>query len=224
MLPFLDTMRTGVQEASAILILSELRRRHPSTPHARREMARLIAILLIPIALASSPESSTTMSVREWLADQGLSCCIDTIIRKPTWFRTGGSVDAVTDVRYLTDEMVDALDMPQVKRNILKGLASEEREKAAVRRRQSARDQEGRYAFLYATLDTLFRGFMLGFGTSFIYETLILSRDYYQAEEDLMKRTSRAGLRAAVLGLAVALVMSGGSIFVPNSLRHGWLR
>lgn len=187
-------------------------------------MARLIAILLIPIALASSPESSTTMSVREWLADQGLSCCIDTIIRKPTWFRTGGSVDAVTDVRYLTDEMVDALDMPQVKRNILKGLASEEREKAAVRRRQSARDQEGRYAFLYATLDTLFRGFMLGFGTSFIYETLILSRDYYQAEEDLMKRTSRAGLRAAVLGLAVALVMSGGSIFVPNSLRHGWLR
>lgn len=64
---------------------------------------------------------------------------------------------------------------------------------------------------------------MLGFGISFIYETLILSKDFYQATDELTPRVLRTTIRASVLGLAVALTLCGGSIVIPNRLRHGWL-
>ena len=64
---------------------------------------------------------------------------------------------------------------------------------------------------------------MLGFGISFIYETLVLSKDFYQATDELTPRVIRASFRASVLGFAVALTLCGGSIIIPNRLRHGWL-
>ena len=92
-----------------------------------------------------------------------------------------------------------------------------------MERAQYMRSSE-RVATLLASLETLSRGFMLGFGISFIYETLLLNRDFYKAEEDLTPRVKRATLRAAVLGCATAVTMHGSAIFLPRSLRHNWLK
>ena len=67
-------------------------------------------------------------------------------------------------------------------------------------------------------------GFMLGFGVSFIYETLLLNRDFYAAESDLAARVRRASFRALVLGCATAVTMHGSAIIVPHWLRHNWLK
>ena len=73
-----------------------------------------------------------------------------------------------------------------------------------MERAQYMRSSE-RVATLLASLETLSRGFMLGFGISFIYETLLLNRDFYKAEEDLTPRVKRA-----------TLMCEGNRILSPN--------
>jgi len=135
-------------------------------------------------------------------------------------------VDSLSDLRYLTDDIIARLPIPQVKRNILKALASRARDEA----RSEFADKRKRDAYTrnwlenaLAASETISRGFMLGFGLSFIYETLILNPDFYNAVEDLKPRVHRAAFRATVLGFAVAVTMHGASMFVPFSIRSRWV-
>ena len=157
--------------------------------------------------------------VKEHLADHGLRCCIDVILRRSTWTSYGGGVDSIDDIRHLTEGQVVRLPMPQVKREILIALANQHRRE----HKQRATGWRDWLSACSAAVETLLRGFALGFGLSFIYETLMLNRDFYQSSEDLCPRIHRASLRAAVLGIAVAVTMYGAAIIVPHSLRHHWL-
>ena len=84
--------------------------------------------------------------------------------------RTGGSVkaqagmDTPADVRFMSDDIISMLPMPALKKNILKLLALEER-------RRSTRAMDWLENAI-AACDTLLRGFMIGFGASFMYETI----------------------------------------------------
>ena len=120
-----------------------------------------------------------------------------------------------------------------MKANILKALASTERERWRFEHEQRERDRRSTHGWrlllsdlfssALAALETLSRGFTLGFGCSFIFESLLLNRDFYYAEEDLKPRVRRATFRAAVLGLALAVMLHGGSMFLPHALRYKWL-
>merc|ERR1711907_907423 len=95
------------------------------------------------------------------------------------------------------------LPIPPVKRERLQRLASQARDRAARDRSEQSRRESWTLHWmenLLAALETLSRGFFLGFGLSFIYETLVLNRDFYNASDDLAARVKRASLRAAALG------------------------
>ena len=83
-------------------------------------------LLAYPASCAATRPFS--VPVRQYLADNGLACCTDAILRKPGWWTTGAGVDSISDLKYLSDDQIDKLPMPQVKRNILKSLAGEARE------------------------------------------------------------------------------------------------
>ena len=181
---------------------------------------------------AAPPAPAARPSIAEFLSQHGLACCVDPITRKGSWFQAGGSVDAVSDLGYLTDEIISRLPLPQVKRNILEALASQARDEAS-KAHEAARlelsEQRRREVWTWnwveytlAASETMLRGFMLGFGLSFIYETLILNQDFYIAVEDLKPRVHRATVRAIALGGAVAVTMQGASILVPFALRSRW--
>lgn len=179
--------------------------------------------LVVPDSGYVTPSDVTC---KEYLVLEGLACCTDVIMRKSGWFTSGGGVDQVSDIRFLTDDLITRLPIPRVKQNVLRSLASKSRERE---RRHAAheRRKEGWTHFwlenMLAAADTLARGFMLGFGLSFIYESLLLNRDFYTAADDLAPRVRRASFRAAALGAAVALTMHGASMFVPHMVRHSWL-
>jgi hypothetical protein len=171
----------------------------------------------------------TPPRIDEFLAGAGLACCVDVI--------TKGGVDAPDDIRFLTNDLIQRLKLPPVKQNILMGLAADARERVQ-RDRERARESETRahrdrmrreswtrhwFENLLAALETMVRGFTLGFGLSFVYETVLLNRDFYTAVDDLHARVQRAALRAAVLGGAVATVMNGVSLFVPYRVRDRWV-
>jgi len=172
----------------------------------------------------------TPPRIDEFLAGAGLACCVDVITTK-------GGVDAPDDIRFLTNDLIQRLKLPPVKQNILMGLAADARERVQ-RDRERARESETRahrdrmrreswtrhwFENLLAALETMVRGFTLGFGLSFVYETVLLNRDFYTAVDDLHARVQRAALRAAVLGGAVATVMNGVSLFVPYRVRDRWV-
>jgi multidrug efflux pump subunit AcrA (membrane-fusion protein) len=181
-------------------------------------------LMLLVISLVAGADSGALPSdVKQYLYDNGLECCVAQIMSKPSWWSAGTGLDSLSDLRFLGDREIDRLPIPEVKRTILRTLAGEAREERRVERAQYMRSSE-RVATLLASLETLSRGFMLGFGISFIYETLLLNRDFYKAEEDLTPRVKRATLRAAVLGCATAVTMHGFAIFLPHSLRHNWLK
>ena len=170
------------------------------------------------------PSTSPAFTLHEFLADHGLECCIDVITRRPTWLRSGGSIDTYGDLRFLEAAQIDSLPLPPIKLNILRELASEGREQARRQKaRQRKKEEQSGWPFVFATCDTLLRGFMLGFGLSFMYETLILNRDFYQATDDLMPRVQRASVRGSVLGTATAMVLVGSAFLVPHGLRYRWL-
>ena len=187
---------------------------------------------MLGAARAGGPIAAPT-ALAEFLEQQGLGCCADVITRRNGWLRAGGAVDAPGDLHHLTDDIIKRLPIPRVKQNILTALAAKAREDAERRRRDEARDEADRrrreawtrhwFENLLAAAETISRGFTLGFGLSFIYETLILSTDFYTAVEDLGARVHRAAFRAAVLGLAVAVTTHGASIFVPFSIRNTWV-
>ena len=188
-------------------------------------MLRLVLTVLIAHVATSSGSASASAidDARTFLADNGLASCTDAILRKPGWWTTGAGVDSISDLKYLSDDQIDKRPMPQVKRTILKSLAGEAREqRRADRAAQATLGQ--RLESLLAALETMLRGFMLGFGASFIYECMWLNRDFYSAEGDLDARVRRAAFRAAVLGCATAVTMHGMAIVVPHSLRHKWLK
>mmetsp|Transcript_45174 Transcript_45174/g.118573 ORF Transcript_45174/g.118573 Transcript_45174/m.118573 type:complete len:143 (-) Transcript_45174:444-872(-) len=108
----------------------------------------------------------------------------------------------------------------------LKSLASQHRQRLQ-RDRQEERSRESwtRHWLenFLAAFETLSRGFMLGFGLSFIYETLLLNRDFYVEVEKLTPRITRAAFRASALGVAVAVTMHGSAIVIPHSWRSSWM-
>lgn len=135
-------------------------------------------------------------------------------------------VDTPADVEFLRDADIDSLWMPVVKRNVLKKLALAKK----VRRQQEqtnasrgARWQTKLLGDVVSTLETLLRGFFLGFGLSTVYEMLVVSKDFYTAMEDVGQRVRRAALRACVLGTATALVLVGSAIVIPSPLRASWM-
>lgn len=164
-------------------------------------------------------ETAPTQTLAEFLAGEGLACCVDVITTK-------GGVDTPDDVRFLSDDLIQGLRMPPVKQAILKRLALDARERAQrAHRDRLRREAWTRHWFenLLAAMETLVRGFTLGFGLSFIYETLLLNRDFYTAVDDLYARVQRAAFRAAVLGCAVATAMNGVSMFIPYRVRDSWV-
>ena len=186
--------------------------------HVRQLLATSSALVT-----ASSPP---TVDLREYLASEGLACCVEVLTRRSSWTQSGGGVDDVGDLPFLTDEQIGRLPMPQVKQNILKALAARERDGARRQRaheRQRAGWLEGWLENTLSALETLTRGFTLGFGSSFIFESLFLNRDFYTASEDLSVRIRRAAIRASALGGAVAVTMHGSAIIVPHAWRHVWL-
>ena len=108
----------------------------------------------------------------------------------------------------------------------MKALAARERDNARRTRAEERRRESWTRHWLENTLsalETLSRGFTLGFGASFIFETLFLNRDFYTASEDLAVRIRRAAVRASALGSAVAVTMHGSAIVVPHAWRTMWL-
>ena len=195
-------------------------------------------MLLVCLAIACccpvlGVELPAPPSIDEFLSQHGLACCVEPITRKGGWFQAGGAVDAVSDLRYLTDDIISRLPLPRVKKNILEALASQARDEASKAKeatRLELTDQRRREAwtrnwveYVLAALETMLRGFMLGFGMSFIYETLILNQDFYTAVEDLKPRVHRAAFRAVALGSAVAVTLHGASMLVPFALRSRWV-
>ena len=176
-----------------------------------------------------------TPDLVSFLEQEGLGCCVDQITQTGGgWMRKGSSgVDQTRDIRFLTDEIIDRMHIPPVKANILKSLAQRFRYAAhleAERKQRDYDDQKRRESWTrnwfdnaLAAAETLMRGFMLGFGLSFIYETLFLNSDFYTEVHDLTPRVQRASFRAVVLGTAVACTMHGSSIFVPYSWRDKWI-
>lgn len=175
-----------------------------------------------PSMAPSTEHQRHASDTRTFLADHGLECCIDPIMRNPSFLAGGAGVDSPDDVRFLSDEQIAKLPIPEVKRTILMALASEARERRRATRAQEGRQGE-RVSMIFASLETMLRGFMLGAGLSFIYETLLLNRDFYQAEADLAPRVKRAAFRSLVLGGATALAMHGSAIVIPHWMRHVWL-
>ena len=190
----------------------------------------LVIACCCPILGAEQPAPP---SIKEFLSQHGLACCVEPITRKGGWFQAGGAVDAVSDLGYLTDDIISRLPLPRVKKNILEALASQARDEASKAKeatRLELTDQRRREAwtrnwveYVLAALETMLRGFMLGFGMSFIYETLILNQDFYTAVEDLKPRVLRAAFRAVALGSAVAVTLHGASMLVPFALRSRWV-
>ena len=131
----------------------------------------LLPILLIvgtshglDTSVAAEPAAALpTLTLREYLNENGLSCCIDVITRNSGWFQTGGALDSISDVSFLTEEVIDVLPMPTLKRNILKQLSSQERELSSRIRREKLRMASERFSFLWATLESehLFRTTLL---------------------------------------------------------------
>lgn len=178
---------------------------------------------MLAVLLSVSGSSPVPTDLKTYLSDNGLECCIAAITRQNSWWSVGAGIDSPSDMRFLSDSHIDRLPMPDVKRNILKTLAGEAREDARAERAQRARLGDMVSTFI-ASAETISRGFMLGFGVSFIYETLLLNRDFYAAESDLAARVRRASFRALVLGCATAVTMHGSAIIVPHWLRHNWLK
>ena len=188
-------------------------------------MSTALSAFLLGSAVATA-DPSAILGAKDFLADAGLGCCADVIMRKGGWFESGAGVDSVSDLRYLSDEMIGRLPIPQVKRNLLASLASRQRENVKRARQQETRREGWTHHWLENTLaatECLMRGFMLGAGVSFIYETLLLNRDFYVEQEKLLPRVQRAAYRAATLGVAVAVTMHGSAIVVPHSWRSSWL-
>ena len=202
----------------------------------RGRIALSLAVTLgavIGVARAKARADRSPTALAEFLEQKGLGCCIDVITRRNGWLCAGGAVDAPGDLHYLTDDIIKRLPIPKVKQNILTALATDARDEAERRRREDVRDEADRrrreawtrhwFENLLAAAETISRGFTLGFGLSFIYETLVLSTDFYTAVEDLGARVQLAIFRAAVLGLAVAVTAHGASLFVPFSIRNTWV-
>ena len=183
--------------------------------------------LPVLLSLGASPNTiSAAPDVKEYLAAEGLACCTNVVMRPSGWLQRGGGVDAIGDLKYLSDADVESLQMPRVKQNILKALASRDRNRAKrYRQEEERRDGWIRNWLenLLAALETCSRGFMLGFGMSFVYESLLLNRDFYTATDDLGPRVRRAALRAAILGGATAAVLHGSALLIPHWLRYTWL-
>ena len=174
-------------------------------------------------AAASSPSPD----VREHLASVGLACCVDAITRRGGWFTSGGGVDATSDLKYLDDDLISRLPLPHVKQNILKSVAASQREDAWRQRADDKRREGWTRHWLenaLAAIETMSRGFALGFGLSYLFETLFLDRSFYLSkDEELVPRLRRAAFRASALGVAVAVTIHGLAIVVPHSWRQSWL-
>ena len=74
-----------------------------------------------------------------------------------------------------------------------------------------------------ATVETFFRGLVLGAGSAYLYETLVVSTDFFTIQTDLLPRMTRAWLRASTLGVATGLAFTGGALFLPFQARVRWL-
>jgi len=183
----------------------------------------LRVLLLLLLAHAANGGEAPAAEIVSFLQDNGLECCVAQITRKQGWWSSGTGIDSPRDLRFLGDREIALMPIPEVKKTILKTLAGEAREQRRAERAQQTRSSE-LLGMLLASLETMSRGFMLGFGVSFIYETLLLNRDFYAAEADLTARVKRATVRAAVLGCATAVTMHGSAIFLPHWMRHTWLK
>ena len=184
-----------------------------------RLLATTWALLLVPASLQTSPSTSTATTLKDYLGDYGLAEYADKIKTK--------GVDTPSDLEWLSEHDIDSLWIPVVKRTILKDIANV---KKAQRRTERKAEQQAQrwhmrlFADLVTTVETLIRGFFLGFGLSAVYEMLFVNKEFYTATEDVVPRVKRAALRACVLGLAVALIMVGSAIIVPSSLRGDWMK
>lgn len=170
----------------------------------------------------STPEPD----VKDYLVSHGLACCVDVLMRESGWLQRGGGIDSIGDVQYLTDPIIGRLPIPSVKKEALMQMARYDRERA--RRRQSDEQRRGGWLdnwllHALAALETLLRGFALGFGMSFIYESLVRGFIYDADDEQLVSAMKRAAMRAMALGFAVAVTLHGSAIIVPHAWRSLWL-
>lgn len=183
-------------------------------------MRIVITLALLRAGVTGTPpDVEMQLTPAQFLADRGLGCCHQKIIRH-------FGIDAISDISLLSERDIDGLWIPPVKRTLLKEVSRDERlqrRRAHDERHRSSRWQRQLLDTLCATAETLIRGFMLGFGLSVVYEVLYASSTFYQASDDLPERVRFAALRAAVVGSAVALVLTGSAIIVPMSVRSRWM-
>merc|ERR1719198_2100025 len=91
----------------------------------------LAAATAAATATASAPLAldAPIYDIQTYLAREGLAADAEVIMRRGGWVNAGGGVDSPGDMRFLSDDVIDSLRMPPVKANILKALASTERER-----------------------------------------------------------------------------------------------
>ena len=179
-----------------------------------------VASLRVAVVLSLVVSVASEVSLTDYLADHGLS---DYSVRLKEI-----GVEAVGDIAFLSDRDIDSLwRLPVVKRNVLRELSGEMKRERHEERRSEARANRWHKKLLgdiASTIETLLRGFFLGFGLSTAYDCLVVSRDFYTSQEDLVPRVRKVALRASVLGVAVALCMVGSAIVLPTSVRSMWMQ
>ena len=94
-------------------------------PHSRGALGAAFDGAANPSLAPSIEHQGHASDTRTFLADHGLECCIDPIMRNPSFLAGGAGVDSPDDVRFLSDEQIAKLPIPEVKRTILMALASE---------------------------------------------------------------------------------------------------
>lgn len=137
--------------------------------------------------------------------------------------------DGLDDFLFLTDRQIHRCcgrRRHKVKAARLIGLRSElqrQSESERTARDRAARRWDGVWRSAVSTVESLTRGFMLGCSGSFLYETLVFSKNFYAATSDeLYGRIRNATVRAGVIGVFSACASIGLAMFVPRGMREAF--
>lgn len=181
-------------------------------------MKVLVLSIVLSVVAAAAPDAMDTgrLELKTRLAESGLTGAAVCIMKH---------CDSLSDLIYINDRQINTCAKVPVKIARLKKLRedlSDESQSERKTRNQASRFRLDLLMSLLATVENFWRGFMLGCGGSFLYETLVFSSDFYAATDDLGARIKNAGYRALVIGLFAAFAAIGMAMFVPRGLRESF--
>jgi Fe2+ transport system protein FeoA len=191
--------------------------------HNSMKTMSLISLTFLGLMLPAAASAAATKQLdagqvvlRDRLSEFGLAKSAQCVLKH---------CDSLSDMIYMSERQMRECGKVPVKVAKLQFFVSqlqEEAQEARSAKTSASRRWEFLWVAVLATIENFLRGFMLGCGFSFLFETLYFSNDFYAATDDLAFRVKNAALRAVVIGIFAAFASIGLAMFVPRGIREGF--